>query len=1053
MVFLAFAPSVPAESLGDTEDPVERLASRIDTLRAAGEYEEALTAARELLQVVLDDPEARPFETADAERLLATLTRAVALPREERALLARADSLALAAQTLWADGRFAEGAILVSRELAIRRSVLGLEHPEVATTMNNLAALLAAQGKLSDAEELYNQALVLKRTLLGEEHPDVAFALNNLASLRYAQGDYEGAELLLREALDVLTVVYGESDPVTTACLLNLGAILRAEGKYAAAEPIYRQVLEARRSALREDDPDVAESMNALAGVLKARGDYAAAEPLYRAALAIRRRRLGPDHPAVARSLNDLAGLLYAQGAYASAEPLFREALSMRTAILGSNHPQVAQALNNLAACLYARGDYASAEPLYRRALAVRREVLGEEHPDVAVSIYNLGVLLKARGEYEEAEELFLEALQMRRRLFGEEHPDIAASLYNLGSLYYLRGEYDRAVQQYREALRMRRRFLGGGHPYVAETLHRLGMALKAQGNYGAAEPVLEEACAAYDAARLRAGAVTSRATFLACPYADLAEATLALGRNEEAWPAAEKALARTLVDLLMAAESRELTSEEAAREDSLRQELGRRERELATYREAAREDSSAEAAARVAAARGALLDVEAGWSAFRRRMATEYPVTEGRAVALDRVQSALGSGTAIIGWIDVEVGADTCESWGYVIRDTGSVFWTHLAQPRPRESVFGRIGAFRHELADPRSPRVGTIVDGSRVWRERMAPLAEALDGVEALIVIPSGAMLGVPVEPLVDDTGTFLVDKYAISYVPSATVFTWLTERAGEPGPRQGASALLLGDPPFTDAQLAEMAGADPPSDAGGGADRASPGWRLAMTALPRLPGTRSEVLGVAEVLDGATVLLGPDACEQALFRLVDSGRMADFDIIHLATHAHIDDEVPGRSALVLSQVDLPDQLDQALKGARIYDGFLSAKEIVREWKLDAGLVTLSACSTALGREAGGEGYIGFAQAFLRAGARSLLVSLWKVEDRATGLLMRRFYENMSRERGEGAGEAANPLSKAEALREAKRWLRSYVDEDGQRPFERPFYWSAFVLVGERG
>lgn len=139
--------------------------------------------------------------------------------------------------------------------------------------------------------------------------------------------------------------------------------------------------------------------------------------------------------------------------------------------------------------------------------------------------------------------------------------------------------------------------------------------------------------------------------------------------------------------------------------------------------------------------------------------------------------------------------------------------------------------------------------------------------------------------------------------------------------------------------------------------------------------------------------------------------------------------------------------------MAGTRIYDGLVTAKEIVREWDLNADLVTLSACETGLGKKVMGEGYVGFAHAFLQAGARSLLVSLWKVEDRATALLMHRFYENRLGEyRDERNARVGEPMTKADALQEAKYWLRNYTDERGGHPYEHPYYWSAFTLIGDR-
>ncbi len=123
-----------------------------------------------------------------------------------------------------------------------------------------------------------------------------------------------------------------------------------------------------------------------------------------------------------------------------------------------------------------------------------------------------------------------------------------------------------------------------------------------------------------------------------------------------------------------------------------------------------------------------------------------------------------------------------------------------------------------------------------------------------------------------------------------------------------------------------------------------------------------------------------------------------------------------------MILTQTNLPDPLTQVLNHKPAFDGRLSVREIQRGWDLKAELVTLSACETALGRDAGGEGFVGFTQALLMSGTRSVCLSLWKVDDTATALLMQRFYANLLGRRSGLTG----PIPKAEALREAKAWLR---------------------------
>jgi CHAT domain-containing protein/Tfp pilus assembly protein PilF len=1044
------------------EDPVADLEERIAELRASGEYEEALEAAREVAALTRDDTDSTPSDVADAERLVEALGHVLDLPDSDRRQLAVADSLALAGRRLFDAGRYADGIVSSERGLAIRREILGEDHPEVATATNFLGVLLLKQGDFDRSEEHFLEALEKTRRLHGEEHHQFIIVLNNLAAVRREKGDLVGAEESFSEVLDVFASIFGEEDLRTMSVLLNLASVLKGQGKYAEAEAHYRRALAIRQKVLGREHRDVAKSMRALASILRKQGDYASAEPLYREALAITRRLLGEDHPDVASSLNGLAVFLEDQGDYASAEPLFREALALRGRTLGPEHRLVAESLNNLAAVLKEQDDYAAAEPLYRQALEIRRKALGEEHTLTANTMSNLGSLLMAKGEYDAAEELIREALAIDRRLLGEEHPSIANNLQKLAVLLYERGHhldpdtasidadslFTDAESLFSEALAMRRGLLGEEHPYVAVTLSKYALLLKAGGDYASAEPILEEACSVYDAARLRAGTGISRATFLGCPYADLAQVYLALGSEEDAWPAAERALARALADLIVASASRDLTPEESAEQEELSRNLADRERELGVYRAAAATDTSAEALERFEEARNSLLDAEAAWGGFQRTMAAKYPVTEGQAFSLERVQRALSPDEAIVGWLDVATGTSSHDSWAYVVRSEGPVTWAHVVREEGG-SPLDQTARFRVQLADPATAQIALKLTGHRIWSERIEPVEDALAGVERLVVVPSGSMLGVPVESLVDRDGAYVGDRFAVSYVPSATICAWLSERAAESETR---GALLVGDPPFTERHRAAMTEA--PFD---GSDLAEDDRhrqaRDVLPALPRLPGTRREILALAEVLPGATILLGPQASEQELTRLVDAGRLVGFRMIHLATHAQVDDTRPGRSSLVLSQVDLPDPLDAAISGDRVYDGLLTATEIVHEWELDADLVTLSACETALGRETGGEGYIGLAHAFLQAGARSLLVSLWKVEDQAASLLMRRFYENRTGSyEGERAGLVATPMSKDAALSEAKRWLRGFVDELGNRPYQRPFYWSAFILLGER-
>jgi CHAT domain-containing protein/tetratricopeptide (TPR) repeat protein len=871
--------------------------------------------------------------------------------------------------------------------------------------------------------------LALRRKLLEPEHPLIAESLNNLAQCHLAQANYIQADSLLRGALAIW------------------------------------------RRTLGPEHLHVATAMNNFGVMVQRQGDYVRAEPLLREALRIARRVHGAEHPVVATLTDNLGVLLLDQGDHHGAELLCREGLAIRRKVLSKDHALLAFSLNNLAVLLWDRGDCASAERLYREALSIRRMAFGDGHYHTARSLNNLARLLAEKGDHIAAERMYRKALAICREQVGHEHPLDALILSNLGDLYLDQRDHRAAEQCYREALLLRRRLLGEEHPYVVRSYWQLARVLITLGDYAVAESVLVLAAQTYDVARLRAGSGYKRATFLNSPYTSLAGVRLLLGEEVAAWPAAEKALGRCLADLILTAEHRGLSAAEIAREDSLNRILGVLENEIMTFRLFAGGDSTPGEAQRAERVRTRLLAAEAAWGSFQRELAAKYPLTEGEAYALGRVQAALSPHSAIVGWVEWSTENAVCEVWGYVIRNVGPVAWTCVRRCSEAGAADGQSStarSLRAKLAVPGVLGFEAPPEARDLWLERIKPLTNALQGVHELMVVPSGAMLGVPIEALVDDQRTFLGEHYAVTYVPSATLYVWLKERSTQSQVR--GRILLLGDPPFTAEDLSSMEGSGheepgqvpfPVTPEQGDRHRQvdlmrSPlsGDSLALASLPRLPGTRHEINQIAEVCPHATILLGPAASEQRLLSLASAGRLKTFEAIHLATHALVDNRRPERSALVLSQVNLPDPLEAALTGRPILDGLVTAKEVVRRWELDADLVTLSACETGLGVAIEGEGYIGLAHAFLQAGARSLLVSLWHVQDEATSLLMRRFYMNRFGALGEDHVDSKRDrMSKAKALQEAKRWLRSHADPNGNRPFGDPYYWAGFVLIGEGG
>jgi len=789
-------------------------------------------------------------------------------------------------------------------------------------------------------------------------------------------------------------------------------------------------------------------------------GDYAAAETLFRELLATHQRLLGDAHPRVAESLENVAYVLWERGNAAESEVYYRQALGIRRCMHGASHETSLRCLTDLARVVADSEDLDTAEALLREALALLRSGLGEEHIQTAECLSDLGMLSLAKGDPTEAERFLRRALEIRAKTYHDDHTLIAWDRHHLATALQAEHQYRDAEQLFRRALGPRRIRFGDDHPIVARTLSCIadcilgwGLATGETTRHAQADSLYARAASIFERARLDVGRDFSRAEFLDSPYTRLAATRWVLERTDDVWPALERAHGRALADMLLASDGRSLDPREASRADSLLDLLGQCERRLPVLEEAARSDTTGEATALLAESRILHQEVKVAWAAFQENMAAKYPLAEGQTLPLESVQRTLPETTAIIGWLHHEVDQQVFASAGYVIRSSGPVAWIGLET----EDAAGRacIREFREGLVVPPTTTdsdqqlARLRLDGEALWRYWVAPLTRFLEGIDHLVVIPSGPMLGIPLESLLDDAGDYLGTQYAISYSPSATVYAWLQEEKTNRARPPSRETLLVGDPPFTPQHLAamraktddsELQEEPSPSFTSNYMRSALSGNEESLARLPRLRWTRTEVTRIEPLVPEATSLLGEAASEKELMRMARSGGLRRFGIIHLATHALIDDRRPERSALVLSRAELPDPLEAASQSERIFDGLLTAAEIVREIDLDADLVTLSACQTGLGRETPGEGYVGLAQAFLRAGARSLLVSLWRVEDEATALLMTRFYENLAGSRGE-------PMSKARALQEAKHWLRSQA----QPSFPHPCSWAGFILIGD--
>jgi CHAT domain-containing protein len=279
----------------------------------------------------------------------------------------------------------------------------------------------------------------------------------------------------------------------------------------------------------------------------------------------------------------------------------------------------------------------------------------------------------------------------------------------------------------------------------------------------------------------------------------------------------------------------------------------------------------------------------------------------------------------------------------------------------------------------------------------------------------MPDGKLHLVPFDALVDENGKYVLESHIVTYAPSATVLHLL--RRSHSTDKLAMSFLGVGDVIYPrSAVVTANAGGRTTTKQNATADF----FDLEGVTFPELPGSRQEVVSVAGVMTGdKRALLGKDATE-AEFKALPLG---DFRVIHLAVHGLGNSEFPDRAALVLGSSPTAGE-----------DGLLQVREI-RDLPLRADLVTLSACDTGSGKLLGEEGIASLERAFLLAGAKSVIASLWTADDTYTVALMKRLYQHLIDGFDEGA-----------ALQQAKLDLLKQFA--GQAP---PVYWAGFTLVGD--
>ncbi len=947
-------------------------------------------------------------------------------------------------------GRYSEAEPLLVRALETSERVLGQDHPDTLTSINNLAVLYEAQGRYSEAEPLYLRALQSSERILGQDHLQTLLSIGNLAVLYHAQGRYDEAEPLSVRALKARERVLGQDHPDTLTNINNLAELYREQGRYDEAEPLHLRALKARERILGRDHPDTLSSVHNLAGLYEAQGRYGKAESLYLRALQSSEWILGQDHPQTLTSINNLAVLYHAQGRYDEAEPLLVRALETHERVLGQDHPDTLSSIHNLAGLYRAQGRYSEAEPLYLRALEASERILGRDHPDTIASVNNLAELYQVQGRYSKAEPLFVRALETRERILGRDHPDTLISISSLAWLYFKQGHYDEAEPLYVRALETSERILGQNHPHTLAI--QLNLAVTFLNNRqrdramrelrrmdGRLRHFVGAQLTTTHRERIRRRWLRSKFRFQDVIF------SLALQH-----PAPENL--RLAADVLLrwkrlAGETETLTaqlvrSSQDPRVVKLAKELSRRRADLSRLVNLPVPDGEAAITARkndIATTRAEVerLEIEL---AGRSQAFQDYLTS--RTLDWRQIRSELPRNSALLS-------LRAFRPVDFATEAFGEPHWLAFLIPAEPgdgpELLLRDLGpialtkAMHKELRDTSSKESAQML-----YRRLFGKLDIELAKYERLYIAADGLLDLVAFARLVVPDGRYWVQRQALHQIRTGRDL--VQKHSGQTAAK---GMLILGG---VDYRRFPASGKQSPPPVG--TQEETTDQLLAMNRrlhderggfgnLKFTAGEAKKVGQFYEALYGqAHIWQARSAAES---RLKNRLRKPDTPprILHLATHGFFFPEKAehterpmtlGGLALAGANAGMQGQLSPAGQ-----DGVLYALE-VQDLNLEGTeLVTLSACDTGRGEVDYSEGVYGLVRAFRIAGARHLLMTLWTLNDALAEAFMRDFYANWFQD------PKRHP---AVALRKTQlAWIH---DQDPKR--RDPQYWAPYVLIEGR-
>ncbi|UNU20515.1 CHAT domain-containing protein [Microcoleus vaginatus PCC 9802] len=905
-----------------------------------------------------------------------------------------------------------------SQSLPLSRAIG--DRKQEARTLNNIGTVYSDLGEKQKALEYYSQSLPLSREI-GDRNGE-AVTLIGIGAVYSALGEKQKALEYLGQSLALSRAIGDRRGE--TATLNNIGSVYSDLGEKQKALEYYNQSLPLYRAV--GDRSGEASTLNNIGLVYSDLGEKQKALEYFSQSLPLSRAIGDPQE---ARTLGNIGNVYSDLGEKQKAREYYNQSLPLYRAVGDRNGE--ATTLNNIGLVYLDLGEKQKALEYYSQSLPLYRAV-GDRRGE-ATTLNNIGSVYDDLEEKQKALEYYSQSLPLFRAV-GDRRGE-ARTLNNIGSVYSDLGEKQKALEYYSQSLPLSRAV--GDRSGEANNLSNIAYAKREQGNLTEALTNIEASIKIIESLRTKIASPELRTSYFATVqnyyqfYIDLLmqlhKTQPRSGYDTKAFEASERSRARSLLELLQESNAniREgISPDLLQQEKSLQQQLDAIEKQR--IEAISSPNPNPTKIAEIDSGRLALLQQYQQLQTLIRTASPRYAaLTQPQPLTLPEIQKQILDENTIL----LQYYLGKYRSYLWVVTSTGVTSYELPKQVDIETAAKDFLEAITSPIQRDIPQQVAQA--SANLGQVILQPAAAQL-GNKRLLIVPDGVLQYTPFQALTLDptraqnTNVPLISEHEIITLPSASTLAILRQNYGDRKPPSRTLAILA-DPVFSpdDERIkGKITQATTEKLEANNLDL-NRSLRASNRQWPpeRLAFTRQEAQTISSLFPSASSSQKIDF--DANRTNATDGSLANYQIVHFATHGLANSKNPELSGIVMSTVD---------DKGNLVNGFLRLTDIFN-LKLSANLVVLSACQTGMGQNIKGEGMVGLTRGFMYAGAQRVVVSLWNVDDEGTATLMSSFYQGMLQK----------GLTPAAALRAAQLEMLK------QEEWRSPYYWAAFTLQGE--